>query len=195
VTDAWLTGADHFWPGTDVLQNKLGERDPVALRQYEYQFASWRQDEMELGLVTIPQTYDQAHLDGIHRHLFQDVYDWAGVHRVIPMGKDRKEFALPRDIERYLNVAADTVASVNWSTLDRREFAEGCAEVFTPMNFGHPYREGNGRAIKKFMGDVAKQSRFNLDFDRLANPAWRREWNRASAESWSAAQIHLCRCR
>ncbi len=29
-------------------------------------------------MVDIPKTFDAEHLKAIHRHLFQDVYEWAG---------------------------------------------------------------------------------------------------------------------
>lgn len=56
-----------------VLKNKLGLIDPAALDRYERRSVVQRIDE------GIPAgNFDLAHLRAIHRHLFQDVYDWAG---------------------------------------------------------------------------------------------------------------------
>jgi len=39
--------------------------------------------------------YDLAHLQRIHRHLFGDVYDWAGEIRTVALAKSDM-FALPQ---------------------------------------------------------------------------------------------------
>jgi cell filamentation protein len=48
--------------------------------------------------------------------------------------------------------------------------------VFAYLNQAHPFREGNGRTSKVFMEEVAEQSRFTLDFSRVAPD----QWNQAS---------------
>lgn len=46
--------------------------------------------------------YDLAHLQRIHRHLFGDVYGWAGEIRTVALAKSEM-FALPQFIESYAN--------------------------------------------------------------------------------------------
>jgi len=57
--------------------------------------------------VEIPRTFDLDHLRAIHRHMFQDVYDWAGELRVTELVRPSQdptgpanEFVKPEDIER-----------------------------------------------------------------------------------------------
>lgn len=45
---------------------------------------------------------DAAHYLSIHRHLFQDVYVWAGQIRTIRIGKDGNWFCYPEYIETEL---------------------------------------------------------------------------------------------
>ena len=55
-------------PGTSVLQNKLGIKDPKLLDQAERQFTTQRASEgVPVG------DFNLIHLKAIHRHLFQDV--------------------------------------------------------------------------------------------------------------------------
>ena len=63
----------YTYPGSAVLRNKLGLTDAAKLDRLERQLVSQRAAE------GIPDgDFDLAHLRAIHRHLFQDVYEWAG---------------------------------------------------------------------------------------------------------------------
>ena len=43
--------------------------------------------------------FDLAHLRAIHRHLFQDIYDWAGELRTVEISKGRQQFQFRKFIE------------------------------------------------------------------------------------------------
>jgi len=43
-------------------------------------------------------TFDLAHLRAIHRHLFQDIYDWAGELRTVEIYKGGSQFQFRRYI-------------------------------------------------------------------------------------------------
>ncbi|KSW29941.1 Fic family protein [Cellulomonas sp. B6] len=115
----------------------------------------------------------------IHRPLFQDVYAWAGEYRTVEMfkwvGRGFAEFR-GGEVERYLGDVHRLVADTAWRKLDREQFGERAATVFAYLNQAHPFREGNGRTSKVFMEEVAEQSRFTLDFSRVAPD----QWNQAS---------------
>jgi fido (protein-threonine AMPylation protein) len=61
---------------TGILKNLLGCRteDELSLKERELSYLR----QTELWLHPIEPTFDLAHLQSIHRHLFQDVYSWAG---------------------------------------------------------------------------------------------------------------------
>ncbi|WP_235939939.1 Fic/DOC family protein [Occultella kanbiaonis] len=155
------------------------------LRTIEYGATFRRQRELELGTVPIARTYDADHLKVIHRHLFQDVYEWAGEFRTVDMTKGfaGRAFALVErsagEVARYLVDVHRLVAGTDWGRLNRDEVGERAAEVFSYLNQAHPFREGNGRASKVFMEHVAQQSRFTFDYSRVT-PL---EWNNASEMS------------
>lgn len=159
-------------PDDDTLRNKFDERHGPSLRLIEYGATFARQRELER--VDLPRTFDGAHLRAIHRHLFQDVYEWAGQDRTVNMAKagSSRGFAETGDIDRYLDRAAHLIASTAWDRLDRGAFARAAAEVYANLNHAHPFREGNGRATKVFMEHVAEQSRFVLDYARIEPHIW-----------------------
>ncbi len=167
-------------PDNQTLRNLFGERDPDVLAQIEYMETADRQREIEIGDVVIPRTYDAEHLRAIHRHLFQDVYEWAREYRTVNMAKNLSSFADARtnpphgsySIHRYLEDVHQLVANTQWNSLSQNEFAASAATVFVYLNQAHPFREGNGRALKVFMEHVAEQSRFTLDFGRVSREVW-----------------------
>lgn len=169
-----------FIPGTNVLANKLGISNPDDLAQVEYQYTAERQREIENGTVHIARTYDQQHVLAIHRHLFQDLYDWAGTVRTYPLWRNPVvPFAEPGQISAYFEHAHQHVADTEWESLDHQSFSRHAATVYASVNFAHPSREGNGRTAKIFMTQLANDHGWDLDFDRVSPD----EWNQAAALS------------
>lgn len=122
---------DYFWePGTDVLRNLYGLRNKSELRIAEYRASADRAREIERGLVTIARTYDAAHLRAIHRHLLQDVYQWAGQYRTVDMAHgESPDFALVSTIDEELRETSHTITSTPWASLDLTAFADAIARV------------------------------------------------------------------
>lgn len=181
--------ASYFYPetidpltGGGTLRNKLGERNARVLARREFVRTSIRAQQIESGAVTIPRTYDGAHLRAIHRHLFEDIYVWAGEYRTVNMFKGPgREFAdvTTGELERYLKDVYRLVSSTGWARLDRNDFVTCSSTVFAYVNQAHPFREGNGRTSKIFIKHVADQSGFAFDYARVTPE----EWNRGSALS------------
>jgi len=97
---------------------------PQALSKVAPAPASKR--EILTGKVEIPRTYDADHLRAIHRHLFGNVYEWAGEYRSVNMGKPGAPaaFAHTSAISTYLEDAHSAVKRTDWRSLDRDGFAE-----------------------------------------------------------------------
>ena len=80
------TGVDPYvYPGTNVLRNKHGMRDSAALRAFEYERSAVR--SVQIRKQPLPERFDLAHLKKLHKHFFQDVYEWAGEAREIDIAK------------------------------------------------------------------------------------------------------------
>lgn len=168
--DTWDS---YFWePGGTVLRNLYGERDGAALAHREYRDTQRREREIASGRVDVPRTYDAAHLRAIHGHLFQDVYGWAGEYRSVNTSKGGSTFAAVEHIDMHLGLAATLLHGRDWTVMDREDFAIYGAITYSFINQAHPFREGNGRAAKLFMQQVAERSGVFLDYARVSPEQW-----------------------
>jgi cell filamentation protein len=94
-----VAGDPYVYPGTSILRNRWGVRDAAELARREATITAARL--AELAERPIPGDFDLAHLQALHRHIFGDVYDWAGEIRSVAIAKDDL-FALPQHMEPYL---------------------------------------------------------------------------------------------
>ncbi len=173
MSDEWERWNAYLWePGGEVLRNKWGERDLLALHIREHRETDRREADIKHGRVEIPRTYDGAHLRAIHAHLFINVYEWAGEYRTVGMEKGNSAFAPPDHIGRYVGYARRVIEATDWRTLDRDAFAAAAARAFVYLNHAHPFREGNGRTSKVFMAHVAERSAFRLRFHTIDPQTW-----------------------
>ena len=166
------------YPGTDVLRNRAGLRDAEALRKFEYEQVASR--SIELGAHPVRGRFDLDHLRAIHRHLFKDVYEWAGEIRTVNIHKDNLPFAQPAFIRSHAAaLSADLAAEQHLKGMGKAQFVDRLAHHFTEFNALHPFREGNGRATREFIGLLAREAGYELDQTRIEND--KGQWNRASA--------------
>lgn len=141
-----------------TLRNRPGIKDQRKLSAFERAISRFRQTEIDRGLVDIPRTYDADHLSKIHRHLFNDVYAWAGQQRTVDIVKrsDGRPFAQVErspvnHIDRCLAEASDRIRRAPWAQANQAMFGHYMAETFAWLNYAHPFREGNGRATRLFL--------------------------------------------
>lgn len=168
----------YVYPGTDVLKNKAGLRNADTLHQFEYEQSATR--AIELQARPIQGRFDLPHLQAIHRHLFQDVYDWAGEVRTVNIHKDAVPFAPTAFIESYSHtVAAELAKEAHLKGLDKPPFVERLSHYYTEFNAVHPFREGNGRSTREFIGQLAREAGYELDQTRIDNS--KDQWNQAAA--------------
>jgi cell filamentation protein len=125
-------------PGTNVLRNRLGITDARKLDRTERRLVG---DRIAEG---VPDgSFDLAHLRAIHRHLFQDVYDWAGELRTVEISKGGSQFQFRQyiptgmaDVHRRLGRAGFL------KHRSPREFAREAGTIMGDINYIHPFRKG-----------------------------------------------------
>lgn len=177
-----MSADPYVHPGTSVLRNKLGIDDPRRL------------DEMERLLVAqraregIPEgDFDLAHLRAIHRHLFQDIYSWAGEIRTVEIAKDEQQFQFRRYVETGMaDVHRRLVARQFLRSLALSEFAESAAQIIGDVNYVHPFREGNGRAQLFYLAQLAKHAGHPMELARLDAKVWIEASRRSHASDYGA---------
>jgi cell filamentation protein len=157
----------YVYPGTSILRNLADIRDAGRLERFESDHCFARL--LELYENPVPPGFDLNHLKRIHHHLFQEVYAWAGEFRTVNMAKGNSFFARPEYIIPELEKVLDLLASERFLRgTDSQRFCERAAHFFGEMNAIHPFREGNGRAQREFLRELAVEAGYELAWDLVA---------------------------
>jgi cell filamentation protein len=136
------------YPGTDVLRNELGIRDPDELRGVESDLTYWR--ALRLVTTPIPGSYDLARLQACHRVLFVGLYARTGQLRTVRIAK-ADVFCLPQFIESSgCEIFTRLTRERHLVGLVRNEFIDRLATYLGNLNPLHPFRDGNGRPARLF---------------------------------------------
>ena len=122
-----------------VLENKLGISNSVELAHMEERLSKQRAIELfDSGMLAALEPGAYNSLAKIHECLFADVYDFAGKMRDVDIAKGSFRFAPVL----YLADAVARIEMMPQSTFDE------IVEKYVEMNVAHPFREGNGRAMR-----------------------------------------------
>lgn len=170
-------------PDGKCLRNKIGATDPAVLRDVEARIVSIR--DVELARATLPGEYNLQHYQEFHRHLFQDVYEWAGELRRVDITKDGSRFANWQYLSDQTSSILAELADENLLiSRTRVSFVSRLAHYYGELNALHPFREGNGRTLRAFLRQVSAVAGWRLDWSAL-DPA---ENVRASRHSFLTAE-------
>ena len=164
-----MTDRDYCYPPSfTVLRNKLDIGDAPTLEAAERQFVTQRL------LEAVPTgDFDLAHLKAIHRHLFQDLYEWAGEIRTVEIEKEGSRFQPRRFIEAGMaDIHRRIVAAAYFQGASPAAFAEGAGPVLGDVDHVHPFREGNGRTQLQYLKQLARRAGHRLDLTRLDRKSW-----------------------
>jgi len=166
-----------------TLKNKIGAETHEALEAAEHPLLAIRLLELRSGLGPEP-TFDTSYLQALHKHLFQDVFEWAGElrHETFAFADGStasmpamhkiggKDFAIGNDIDRGLQSLMSDLQSRNFLRgLDRETFATEAADAFARLNSIHPFREGNGRTQREFFAALAERAGHPLEFGVISD--------------------------
>lgn len=153
----------YCYPGTTVLKNKLKLKAQTDLDDFEAEIVAQRAEEpLPVGKLT------SSHYRAIHRHLFQDVYAWAGKIRTVRISKNGSMFCYPESIRREMSkLFSSLAAQKQFKGLTAEEFAGAAAHFIAELNAIHPFREGNGRTQLTFLTLLAETAGHALAMERL----------------------------
>lgn len=154
----------YCYKGSTVLRNRLGIRNQQQLDAFE------AESVLQRGFEGLPAgVFDPPHFRSIHRHLFQDVYRWAGKYRTVRISKGASSFCYPEYIAREVDrIFAKLHAHHPFSgRLSPARFAKIGAELVGELNAIHAIREGNGRTQMAFFAMMSARAGFPLDLERL----------------------------
>lgn len=153
-------------PRTGILANKVGARTQSELDVAEGELVPFR--AVQLDDHPIQGRFDLDHLRAIHRHLFQDVYPFAGEVRTVNIHKLNDPGSGFFPIERFAAGAAYVFGDLAGDKFLRdrtpERFVTGVAKHFDAINHLHPFREGNGRTQRIFVGQLAAAAGYRIDW-------------------------------
>ncbi|MBI1227809.1 MAG: cell division protein [Bacteroidetes bacterium] len=166
------------YPGSEVLRNKLEIGEHKDLDRLERQITTRRSVE------GVPSGgFDLKHLQAIHKHLFQDVYEWAGEIRQTQIHKGGSVFMPPNRISFGFQDVHKRLNGQNYlQGLPQDIFAKKAGVVIGNVNYAHPFREGNGRTQLHYLKQLGERAGYKIDLTRLDKD----EWTQASIEAMKA---------
>lgn len=163
----------YLYENSEVLINLLGIKNEKALKDAEADYVS-----LQLKLLVkkpLPGEYDIDHLYAMHKYLFQDIYEWAGMQRKINIEKEEEAlgglsveysdvFDIPKDITSVLT----RMTGRDWKRLNHQEVADAVCEDMAALWKIHPFREGNTRTCVTFICQYCDDMGFPINRELLA---------------------------
>ena len=114
--------------------------------------------------------FDENLLKTIHKHIFEDVYTWAGEYRTVPIVKEEvilPGYSLPythhNNISKELNKKLAELNSISWKNYNPSEIAYVFARKLALLWKVHPFRDGNTRTMLSFAYLYAQEHSFPFD--------------------------------
>ena len=143
----------YCYPGSVVLKNKLNLLNEKELSVAEREITGLK----ALEFLSNPyiEKLDFNYIKKLHRHLFSDIYKWAGEIRKIDINAEALFNQL--EYEKYL------------AELNEKMIIERLATYLGDLNTIHPFREGNGRVQRLFIRELARRSGYLINFDSISN--------------------------
>ncbi len=168
-------------PKTGLLRNLQDITDPDVLLFVESGAVTKRLQELYENPITI-KGIDS--LFEVHRHLFQDIYTWAGQKRKVEISKDGKPFFSTTHFDNALRYIDQLIAEFKKISEDnKRKLAEKLAEILDNVNYLHPFREGNGRAQREFLRLLALEKGLTLNLNPPDNKSVYDRYMKGTIES------------
>lgn len=167
-------------PVTKIAYNRFGLRRRSELAAADYKITDVRM--AQLLLDPMRGRYDLEHLERLHRHIYADLYDWAGELRTINFSRGlnaepgwKARFA---PVEEIATMAGSVRHDLGiWNTLNglaHADFLVRLTSVYVKLNYMHPFLKGNGRAIAALLTQLAHEARYALHFERVEPEVWSR---------------------
>ncbi len=126
-----------------AIPNLLGITSELELAKEEERLSKIRAmrlwDEHILDSFT-PGSVES--LTNIHHYLFQDIYEWAGQLRTVDIAKDGFRFCSWKYLPQELHHIDSTFPVDSFQNIVNK---------YAELNVAHPFREGNGRALRLWL--------------------------------------------
>jgi cell filamentation protein len=148
--------------GTATLKNKLGITEPQRLATAEADLTAFRLTELRTD--PIRGGFDSLHLQEIHHHVYQDLYDWAGELRLVDIGNRPAS-----EVVRSLNAVFDRLGRENHlKGRSPEDWSHSASTYIYDIGTIQPFLAGDGVALREFADELARKNNFGLQWDRAS---------------------------
>lgn len=131
-----------------ILENKLNIDNQIDLAKTEEKISKQKAKQLfDSGDINKVEVGTFAGLAFIHAYLFEDIYHFAGKVRTVNIAKGNFRFAPLM----YLKQSLKYIDGMLQNNFDR------IIEKYVEMNIAHPFREGNGRAMRIWLDLILKK--------------------------------------
>lgn len=161
-----VCGSLYCYRDTSVLKNRFHLQDAGKLKKLEADLSAIRQ--ADLVLHPINGRFTANHLCRIHRYLLGDIYYFAGHFRREDIRKGSTLFLTHQQISDHLQAILQKLQREPWDDFPEQDFFAKSAYYFAELNYIHPFREGNGRAIREFMRLFFMKNGYSTDWGAVA---------------------------
>lgn len=142
--------------------------------------------------------YDLEHLSKIHKKIFNGLYDFAGKVRDseiskfavdpesgdIEIGHFLKQSQIVNEFSKF-SLKANELRHLKG--VNKEQFVDGFTKLYAQINEIHPFSEGNGRATKLIMQQLAHDVGFDIGFYKTSS----KEWNYACKRSLADQKVYV----
>lgn len=154
-----------------TLRNKLGITDYQELKAAERDIGYVKLLNAE---SVMKSKCDITLLKNIHKHIFEEIFEWAGEFRTVPVYKEELvipgislEYASPKDINKQLTQYLDEMNSANWQNMKIDDLTKQFVSYLAKIWRIHPFRDGNTRTTLTFANIFAKEHGFEMDMSTM----------------------------
>ena len=131
-----------------ILENKLNIDNQIDLAKAEEKISKQKAKQLfDSGDINKVEVGTFTGLAFIHAYLFDDIYHFAGQVRTLNIAKGNFRFAPLM----YLKQSLEHIDGMPQNNFDK------IIEKYVEMNIAHPFREGNGRAMRIWLDIILKK--------------------------------------
>ncbi|MFC4594569.1 Fic/DOC family protein [Sphingobium tyrosinilyticum] len=159
----------YLYPGSSTFQNRLELRDDRTLAQAERLLTHAR----GLEAARMGFSPDADGYRALHKHLFQDLYSWAGQDRTVNSGTAEGLFTPAPYVASALSAAFQDLARQNQLRgLPPEDFFGRLGHHVGELYGIHPFRAGNGRTLRHHAARLARDAGHPIRIANIDRQAW-----------------------